>query len=761
TGLDKTGALGAVNLTMSNKLYVEIQDPRDPTDPTKKVKNYITYVPKDVNNVLNPYPSQLLSVSSDGRNYVEGVDYSYDPSNGAITWNTLDSSNNEFVTHPADGETIGVYTVYAEAFTRGGGTEDTVQPLPSGTWLGIDSPPQTPPPPLPSSSCLFTVIDENGKKYTGAYAPDQATATTNTSPSPDPDNDFAVYFDTISGDYKILWNMDPGKSPPAAGVDYEMSIRPGSGDYEYARNKVYLEEDNAASNANSVLAQLGFMIEDPMFTGSYIFDPANVNNAVDAIVKINGVTITVPDNEISADSDSGELIPNVKLELLGIGHVVMNITQDASGAVEAMEKFVEEYNNVMTLINDRLSEKYTQSSASADDDYLQSLLSESKSSTVFGVLHGDQLLWSIKNQLRNMITNSISTLSSSIRSRKVQHPNAPIDMKGSFYINSGGNVARIDVVPTDTLEDIERKLKFSTSINGYGTAQAKVDMGLDVSISNGQLVIKRPSSVALTDTRNDTLTRSGGDFAYLDYVPELSPPIGGKLTIVSGETTFVENEDYRLNAFENENGVMESRIEWISGGRSPMVGDTYNVEYTYNPSAVSYSLVPSNAITSDPLESYLYNLSFLDLHQDMGKVQLSTYGITTESLDYGKSGLLEFDSQVFFEAIVEDSKQVSNVMVSFMKGLDSYIDNLASSSQVTVGGAVITKGRINAAMNNIDTEVLALQEQIDKLESQLAQRQETMYKQFTNMELAIQKLNAQMSSVSQYLSMNTNSSSSS
>ncbi|MDR1482852.1 MAG: hypothetical protein LBI74_09515, partial [Synergistaceae bacterium] len=191
TGLDKTGTLGAVNLTMSNKLYVEIQDPRDPTDPTKTIKNYITYVPKDVNNVLNPYPSQLLSVSSDGRNYEEGIDYSYDPSNGAITWNTLDSSNNEFVTHPADGETIGVYTVYAEAFTRGAGTEDTVQPLPSGTWLGIDLPPQTPPPPLPSSDCLFTVIDENGKKYTGTYAEDAILAAFNTATPAD--DDFAIY----------------------------------------------------------------------------------------------------------------------------------------------------------------------------------------------------------------------------------------------------------------------------------------------------------------------------------------------------------------------------------------------------------------------------------------------------------------------------------------------------------------------------------------------------------------------------------------
>jgi flagellar hook-associated protein 2 len=369
------------------------------------------------------------------------------------------------------------------------------------------------------------------------------------------------------------------------------------------------------------------------------------------------------------------------------------------------------------------------------------------------------LLWSIKNQLRSMITNSISTLSPTIRSRKVQHPDAAIDMKGSFYVNSGGNVARIDVVPTDSLEDIERKLKFATSINGYGTAQTKTDMDLDVSISNGQLVIKRPSSVGITDSKSDTLTSSGSGFGYLYYVPELSSPINGVLTVSSGDTTYVMNEDYRLNIYENDDGVMMSEIEWIVGGNSPGVGSTYNVKYDYNPSAISFSPVPNEALRdSNPSEEYTYGIDFLDLHQDTSKVQLSSYGLTTESLDYGKSGLLEFDAQAFFDGIVEDSQQMSNVMVAFMKGLDSYIDNLASSSQVSFGGAIYTKGRINAAMNNIDTEVSALQEQIDRLETQLAQRQETMYKQYSNMEIAIQKLNAQMSSVSQYLSLNSSSS---
>ncbi|MDR3354603.1 MAG: flagellar filament capping protein FliD [Synergistaceae bacterium] len=754
TGLDKTGALEGVNLTMSNK--IQTAEYNHPTLANTKVKDYVTYVPRDLNNLTYPYPPQLLSVSSDGRNYVENIDYTYNPSNGAIRWETFDSFGNEFANHPADGDTIEVKTVLSTKFTVDSTTplEDELQPPPSGVGFN------------PSTN--FSITDDKGKTYKGTYVVG-ATAVSST-------DDFVIT-DDVSGNYKILWGngtVPPtgtggsGKHP-AVGDEYYVFIKPSADDYEYARNKVYLEEDGAASNANAALVQLGFMIEDAGSPGNYIFDTdpltTLITTAQDAEVVINGVPVTVPDNEISKDSDSGELIPNVKLELLGVGHVVMNITQDASGAIEAMEKFVEAYNNVMTLINDRLSEKYNKNTIDTEDDYLQSLMADSENSkTVFGVLYGDQLLWNIKNQLRTMITNPVSTLSNALRSRKVQHPDAAINMEGAFYINSGGNVSRIDVAPTDTLEDIQRKLKFNTGINGTvvnsggvtSVQSLKASMGLDVTISNGQLVIKKPSSTKTTETYNDTLTRSTAKIAYLYYVPDSSPPINGQLTISSGGTTYTENEDYKLNSFEDDNGVMVSQIEWLDGGKSPAVGTTYNVKYVFDPSAVTFTPVPSYA-WGNVSSGAVYDIDFLDMHYDSAKIQLSSYGLTTESLDYGKSGLLEFDPNAFFQGIIDDSQQMSNVMVSFMKGLDSYVDNLASSSQVVVGGTTITKGRISAAMNNIDTEMESLQDQIDRLEMQLAQRQETLYKQYTNMELAIQKLNAQMSSVSQYLNMNANS----
>lgn len=196
----------------------------------------------------------------------------------------------------------------------------------------------------------------------------------------------------------------------------------------------------------------------------------------------------------------------------------------------------------------------------------------------------------------------------------------------------------------------------------------------------------------------------------------------------------------------NSKGILESRIAWLETGKSPTPGVTYNVDYEYNPSGVHYEMLP-----------YGGDLSTLDLHYDTSKTQLSSLGISTESFNYGKSGLIEFDEDTFFEAMKDDSQLVSNIMTSFMRDLDDYIGNLVDSSNVIIGGQIVTKGRIATALNSIDTEVSALSEQINKLERQLAEKQTAMYKQYSDMEQYIQTMNSQMASLSQYMSQMSSS----
>ena len=92
-----------------------------------------------------------------------------------------------------------------------------------------------------------------------------------------------------------------------------------------------------------------------------------------------------------------------------------------------------------------------------------------------------------------------------------------------------------------------------------------------------------------------------------------------------------------------------------------------------------------------------------------------------------------------------------------MRDFDGYIGNLVDSSQTLVAGQIVTKGRIASALNTIDSEQKTLSDRITKLEKDLEAKQTALYKRYSDMEVAIQKLNAQMSSIANYLN-NTSSS---
>ncbi|MDR1966282.1 MAG: flagellar filament capping protein FliD, partial [Synergistaceae bacterium] len=483
-----------------------------------------------------------------------------------------------------------------------------------------------------------------------------------------------------------------------------------------------------------------------------------------------------------------------------------------------------------------------------------SIISESKGNTVFGVLHGDQLLSSIKNQLRTRLSNPISTLSNSLSTRKFLDTANSMNIKGSFYIYVGGKATRIDVSPDDSLADVQKKIQNASNIVASNGSTAIGDsLGLTATIRNGQLVIDGTKAVSsssassnyldsisstimrsaserydylsfvpvtaspvsgtrqvysgstvytegidykvVTESTDDVLktktsasVRSSFEYENLSFVPESGPPANGILNVTSGSTTYQEGVDYEIVTETTDAGTAYSRIKWLAGGASPAAGDNYtlkytytetgvmssriewlagkgpqgsqyyNVNYTYYANAISVSPIQNSGPTSNEVGKGISDLSFLDLHQDTSKLSMSNLGITTESTDYGKSGYLEFDSDAFLAQMESDPNISSNAMLAFMRDMDTYIGNLVDSSQTLVAGQIVTKGRIAGALNTIDTEQATLYERITQLESQLEEKQTALYKRYSDMEVAIQKLNAQMSSISNFLNSQSSSS---
>src|SRR5690606_28079021 len=99
---------------------------------------------------------------------------------------------------------------------------------------------------------------------------------------------------------------------------------------------------------------------------------AQLQSAQDAVFKIEGLTITRSSNKID------DVIEGVTFTLQGEGETVIDIKRDEAAVLDAVRKFVEQYNSTMSFIQSRSSDG--------------------------GVLQGDTLLMRIAFQLRSDIT---------------------------------------------------------------------------------------------------------------------------------------------------------------------------------------------------------------------------------------------------------------------------------------------------------------------------------------------------------------------
>lgn len=680
SGIDPSGEKKAEKLTMSesDQMYL----PRTST---------------------GKYPSQILRIEGQKVTYQHGRDYTYDKNTGLVTWR-----NDPDGQRPKAGQEVALFYQDDITITRATGDEDLVPQLLSGEYYDPDT--------------AFEIYDKDGNRFKECADP----------AAPDVDDDYYIeedLSDPANPKKKIKWL--PGKGP-AEGENYILRIG-ANADYESDYNKFFLEADDMGEN--SALAKLGFITVDSALPNGWEYKAGSFIEAQNASFTLNGVPITRTTNKID------DLIADVTLEIVGPGKVTMNVTQDAKTAVEGMEAFVEAYNKVMTVINMRLEEKQDAVHKNDEKDLLSSIISQGKGRTEFGLLHGDQLLWSIKDQMRRTMSMPVHSFSSSVATRQFSDVSRDLEIEGSFYVYSAGKAARIDIAKNDSLEDIQMKLQEATNIaSSNGETSQGGPLDLDVSIRNGRLFINAPRGTASIDTKRDTLQRNkDARYDYLSYVADSSKPVNGTMTVISGKTVFTEGLDYKVETDTTKNGTLQSKIVWIEGGKSPVPGSSYNVIYEYNKSAVSFKPVPG---APEPKE--------LELHFDSSRTSLSTMGLTTEKIGHGKSGLLEFDSDKFMEALRDDSQNASSVMTTFMKDMDRYIGNLVDSSQMLVAGTPVVKGRIAGKLYNIDKEIGSYSKRISKLESELKDRQAELYKKYSNMEIAMQKLQAQMISMMRY-----------
>jgi flagellar hook-associated protein 2 len=122
---------------------------------------------------------------------------------------------------------------------------------------------------------------------------------------------------------------------------------------------------------------------------------------------------------------------------------------------------------------------------------------------------------------------------------------------------------------------------------------------------------------------------------------------------------------------------------------------------------------------------------------------LASLGITTESVDYGKSGKLEFDESAFMEAMLDDPRGVQEVLQSFAEEMQNFTEQMVSGAPENVGGTMVKTGTIVNRIDTLEERSSQIDERVADFEARLAMEQASLEKLYANMETRLSEMNQQ------------------
>ncbi|MBQ3764452.1 MAG: flagellar filament capping protein FliD, partial [Synergistaceae bacterium] len=302
-------------------------------------------------------------------------------------------------------------------------------------------------------------------------------------------------------------------------------------EYEYDANTFDLEDDSDGD----LLYALGFVKSDKTTYDDY-------TEAKNAILDVDGEEVERDSNDIGEDYEN-ELIKGVTLHLKGLGEVSLDISHDAEKAVTSIQSFVDNYNDLMSWMNTRMSEKEvdedTKATIDSDDFRMR-----------WGLLHGNSLLRNTKSQMRSLTSQNFTF--SFTQRKSSEEVYGPMSFNGlrtssTLRLRIGTKYVDVTIDPTDTLETIVKKISDDTkggAMNDiyYDDNGEKLKTPLlKALVENDKLVIQSSS--------NDEITMSGSaamNALKMNYTYKGLYQIGLESTSddygKSGELVFDESE---------------------------------------------------------------------------------------------------------------------------------------------------------------------------------------------------------------------------
>lgn len=138
---------------------------------------------------------------------------------------------------------------------------------------------------------------------------------------------------------------------------------------------------------------------------------------------------------------------------------------------------------------------------------------------------------------------------------------------------------------------------------------------------------------------------------------------------------------------------------------------------------------------------------------------LAEIGVTYDSTDFGKSGKLVVDDVKLEQKIKENPQEVANLFFNDINSngmvdsgengiavaIDSVLVGLTDTTMTLFGSVSAKKGSIPRMMDQIDTNVQQINDDIARFEDRMELRQQNLIRQFTAMEQSLSLIQSQMS----------------
>ena len=444
----------------------------------------------------------------------------------------------------------------------------------------------------------------------------------------------------------------------------------------------------------------------------------------DAQIKINdgGVrtyssnTITFGDSDTVFDEDGNIVsMTGLTLNIKGPGKVQIEVSQDAERAVTALQDYIDTYNELMDWINIKLNEKTVDESKKATmsgDDFRMK----------WGLVYGDRLLSGTKNKLRDISSFTQAIAFQSRTGRETLYGtlgDAGFRGDGAFTIRLGGAKSTITVdirLPDGSLKKEE--------INTGGFA-------VQVNLSEN-------------DTLENAAEKINEALKYSYTSDALGAPYYQSVPVYGADGTTIIGHENKLISPSQE----------IVMGTAAVKNGSIVLTSGFNTAGSEIPLMVQDG------SGTLKYLGLNDRYTMLSQIGIST-GSSSGSIGVNaKTGILEFDTDKFMEALTADADAVSDLLVSNMKEMDKYLTSLASSAQYEFApGVVGIQGRVASAINQLQQEINGINKYLSDADRRLEAKADALSRSFSAAEVAISKLSQQaewLAGVTSSLSGNNN-----